>query len=87
MISERLLRALAQFEIKIWYFFFQAELTYAVSTIVGWGVANNFPADCGVQSGVLVLTLLLYGGLNYLFTTHFNFSRLLNVFVYQPFAE
>ena len=33
-------------------FFFQTELAYAVSTIVGWGVANNFPADGGVQSGV-----------------------------------
>ena len=54
MISERLLIVLAQFEIKIWYFsLHQAELVYAVCTIVCWGVANNFQADGGVQSGVI----------------------------------
>ena len=50
MISERLLRVLAQYE-KI--FLFQAQLAYVFSTIVGWGAANNFPADGRDQSGVL----------------------------------
>ena len=32
--------------------FFQAELAFAVFTMVRWGVANNFPSDSRVQSGV-----------------------------------